>query len=64
MRCAASMHSSSGATSSGPPGRRRMRWSVITTSTTYSLEPHVQKTAYKSDDFTHIAGQRTDVSAR
>jgi len=28
---------------------------VITTSTTYSLEPQIQKTAYKSDDFTHIA---------
>jgi tripartite-type tricarboxylate transporter receptor subunit TctC len=28
---------------------------VITTSTTYSLEPHVQKTAYQNEDFTHVA---------
>ena len=28
---------------------------VVTTSTTYTLEPHVQKVAYKDADFTHIA---------
>lgn len=28
---------------------------VITTSSTYSLEPQVQKTAYQNDDFTHVA---------
>lgn len=28
---------------------------VVTTSTTYTLEPHVQKVAYKNEDFTHIA---------
>lgn len=28
---------------------------VVTTSTTYTLEPHVQKVAYKNADFAHIA---------
>jgi tripartite-type tricarboxylate transporter receptor subunit TctC len=28
---------------------------VVSTSTTYTLEPHVQKVAYKNEDFTHIA---------
>lgn len=28
---------------------------VVTTSTTYTLEPQLQKVAYKADDFTHIA---------
>jgi tripartite-type tricarboxylate transporter receptor subunit TctC len=28
---------------------------VVTTSTTYCLEPQLQKVAYKNDDFTHIA---------
>jgi len=28
---------------------------VMTTSTTYTLEPQLQKVAYKKDDFTHIA---------
>jgi tripartite-type tricarboxylate transporter receptor subunit TctC len=39
-------------TSKTPPDGHTM---VITTSTTYSLEPHVQKTAYQNDDFTHVA---------
>jgi len=28
---------------------------VVSTSTTYTLEPHLQKVAYKNEDFTHIA---------